>query len=217
MKLKQSCIPIIPSILEDNNQKVAFNRELVKELIEITIYLAKHNLSFRGHNEKSQNDLKGNFKDLVVLMSSNSPTLSVHINQLMSKGEKENSFISWDRQNSFISVISEYITSVIRTQIVSASYFSISMNTTFDVSHKEQLSFIERYIFNSKIQERIIALVESPKTAGKALFDIYKFIMEKWSLDWKNNLVCQSYDGAANMKELYSGLQARTFGATPID
>lgn len=52
IKLKQSCISIVPSILEDNNQKVLF---LVKELIEISINLAKcpkHNLSFRGHNEK---------------------------------------------------------------------------------------------------------------------------------------------------------------------
>lgn len=215
VKLKQSCLPILPSILEDHNRQVAFNRELVKQLIEITIFLARHNLPFRGHKETWESDLKGNFKDMVVLISQHSPTLSVHINQLMAKGKKENSFISWDRQNSLIDSIAQYISSVIRTQIVKAGYFSICMDTTFDVSHKEQLSFIARYIFKSKIHERIIAITESPLTTGKVLFDMFKCVMEKCGLNWKKNLVGQSYDGAANMRGSYSGLQARILDENP--
>lgn len=73
-----------------------------------------------------------------------------------------------------------------------AGYFSKFMDTTFDVSHKEQLSFIARYIFKSEIHERIIAITESPLTAGKVLFDIFKSVMEKCGLNWKKNLVGQS-------------------------
>lgn len=58
IKLKQSCLPILPSILEDHNRQVAFNRELIKQLIEITIFLARHNLSFRGHKENWESNLK---------------------------------------------------------------------------------------------------------------------------------------------------------------
>lgn len=133
----------------------------------------------------------------------------------MVKDKKENSFIFWNRQNIFIDSIAQHISLVIRTQIVMAEYYSICMNTTFDVSHKEQLSFIVRYIFNSKIHERIIAIVESSLTTGKALFDIFKCVMEKCGLDWKNNLVGQSYDGAANMRGSYSGLQARILDENP--
>lgn len=96
-----------------------------------------------------------------------------------------------------------------------AGYFSKFMDTTFDVSHKEQLSFIARYIFKSEIHERIIAKTESPLTAGKVLFDIFKSVMEKCGLTWKKNLVGQSHDGAANMRGSYSGLQAQILDENP--
>ena len=51
VKLKASCLPLLPSLVEEHNQQVSFNRELVKQLIEITTYLGQHNHSFRGQNE----------------------------------------------------------------------------------------------------------------------------------------------------------------------
>jgi len=116
---------------------------------------------------------------MVVLLSKHSPILSVHMNQLKSKSKIENSFISWDRQNLLIVSISEYISLTIRSQILSARYFSISTDFTFDISHKERLSFVVRYLFNSNICERIIALSESSNTTGQSLFGIFKSVMEK--------------------------------------
>jgi len=95
LKVKlNACLPLLPSLVEDYNQQVSFNRELVKQLIEITIFFAQHGNSFRGHNENWKNNIKGNFKDMVVLLSKHSPILSVNMNQLKSKVKKENSFIS---------------------------------------------------------------------------------------------------------------------------
>jgi len=93
-------------------------------------------------------------------------------------------------------VVAEYVLSVIKSQINSAELFSICIDSTFDVSHKEQLSLIVRYIFDGKIHEILLALIES----GEALFQQFKSLMERNNLDWKNNLVGQSYDGAANMR-----------------
>lgn len=215
IKLKENCLPLLPSLVEEQNRQVALNREIVKQLIEITIFLARHSLSFRGHNENWENNLKGNFKDMVILLAQHSPVLSVHISQLKSKRKKENSFISWDRQNLLIESISQYISSVIKAQVVAARNFSICIDSTFDVSHKEQLSFIVRYVFAENIQERLIAIIESPCTTGEALFELFKSVMERCNLDWKKNLVGQAYDGAANMRGSYSGLQARIIKLNP--
>lgn len=57
IKLKQSCLPLLPSIAEEKHRQVAFNRELVKQLVEVTIFLARHNFSFRGHKESWDSDL----------------------------------------------------------------------------------------------------------------------------------------------------------------
>ncbi|XP_008188017.2 uncharacterized protein LOC103310687, partial [Acyrthosiphon pisum] len=181
VKLKSCSLPLLPLLVEEHNKQVSFNRELVKQLIEITIFLAQHNHSFRGHNENWKNNTKGHFKDMVVLLSKHSPILSLH--QLKSKGKKENSFISWDRQNLLIESISEYILTTIRSQILSARYFSISTDSTFDISHKEQLSFVVSYGKNG--------------------------------LDWSRHLIGQSYDGAANMRGSYSGLQAHIIKEYP--
>lgn len=41
IKLKASCLPLLPSLIEEHNKQVSFNRELVKQLIEITIFLRR--------------------------------------------------------------------------------------------------------------------------------------------------------------------------------
>lgn len=41
VKLNQSCLHIIPSLIEEHNRQAAFNRELVKQLIEIVIFFSK--------------------------------------------------------------------------------------------------------------------------------------------------------------------------------
>ncbi|KAE9530866.1 hypothetical protein AGLY_011328, partial [Aphis glycines] len=174
IKISSSCLPILPSLTEEHHRQVAINRDVVKQLIDITIFLAKHNLSFRGHSEGWENELKGNFKDMVVLLAQHSPTLSVHLSYLKSNARKEHSFISWERLNLFIESVAEYVLSVIKSQINTAKLFSTCIDSTFDVSHKKQLSFIVRYSFDGKIHERLLALTESSNTTGEALFEQFK-------------------------------------------
>lgn len=211
IKISTHCLPILPSLTEEHNLQVSFNRDVVKQLIEITIFLAKHNLL----EECRKNELKGNFKDMVVLLAQHSPTLSIHISNLKINARKEYSFISWERQNLLIESVAEYALSVIKSQINYAERFSKYTDSTFDVSHKEKLSFIVRYIFDGKIHERLLALTESLNTTGEALFQQFKSVMERNNLDWKNNLVGQSYNGAANMRGTYNGLQARILEMNP--
>lgn len=95
--------------------------------------------------------------------------------------------------------------------------FSISIDSTYDESKKEQISFVIRYIdeANGTVIEKLLALKESPYTTGKILFDLFKDLMETTNLDWNNNLIGQSYDGASNMSGNYKGLQARITNNCP--
>ncbi|XP_015374609.1 PREDICTED: uncharacterized protein LOC107169392 [Diuraphis noxia] len=90
IKLKESCLPLIPSIIEERNCQVAFNREIVKQLIEIIISLARHYLSFLGYQEGWESDIKGNFKDIVILLAQHLSVLSVHNNKLSEEKRKRN-------------------------------------------------------------------------------------------------------------------------------
>lgn len=172
----------MPSLFEEKYRHVSFNREVVKQLIEITIFLARHNLPFRGHDEKWTSDLKGNFKDIIIFLSKYSSILSDYIKKLKIKGKKENSFISWERQNVLIEFIAQYISTVIKSQILTARYFSIYIDSTFDVSHREQLSFIVWYVFDGKVYKRLTPLVESPYSTDKSLFELFNKVMDKCNL-----------------------------------
>jgi len=89
--------------------------------------------------------------------------------------------------------------------------FSISIDSIFEASKKEQVSFIVRYINDNTgyVYERLLKVKESPCTSGADLFELFSNVMKFENLDWQNDLVGQSFDGASNMRGSYKGLQAR--------
>ncbi|XP_060855359.1 zinc finger MYM-type protein 1-like [Metopolophium dirhodum] len=217
LKIRESVLPLLPSLDQHRKSNVALNREIVKQLISITVFLGQHCLSFRGHREHWKDHLRGNFKDLVLLLSEHSPALLSHVTSLKTKGRKEDSFISWDRQNLLIESVSKNIADKIVTDIKASQVFSVSVDSTFDVSHKEQVSFIIRYVdeTDGKVMERLIALKESPHTTGTVLAELFDNVFKQNNIEWKKYLVGQSYDGAANMSGQYNGLQAKIIEKNP--
>lgn len=79
----------------------------------------------------------------------NSTSLSEHIHRIESLGKKEYCFVTWQRQNQLIESISEDISSQIQLAIKKSHMFSISIDSTFDESRKEQVSFVIRYVDES--------------------------------------------------------------------
>lgn len=127
--------------------------------------------------------------------------------------------MSWERQNQLIDSVASCIKVVINKQLNESRFFSVSIDTTFYISRKEQLAFIIRYVNLEKLEpvinERLLALKESSLTSGKNLFIIFKEICAENGLNWKRFLVGQSYDGAANMRGEYAGLQALVCADNP--
>ncbi|XP_060846352.1 zinc finger MYM-type protein 1-like [Rhopalosiphum padi] len=173
---------------------------------------AMHCLPFRGHREGWNEKLTGNFKDLALLLAKYSPALSAYIIEVKLKGRKMNNFLSWQRQNQFIQAISTNIKNTIQKEILNARFFSISLDTTFDVSKKEQVSVVFRYINkdseNCIVNERLVAVRETVMTTGQQLFLLIEEICKEMNIEWKTHLIGQSYDGAASMRGVYNGLQA---------
>ncbi|XP_008187885.1 zinc finger MYM-type protein 1-like [Acyrthosiphon pisum] len=206
---RQADFPLIPSLVENDKTHIAHNKEIIRHLIDITLFLSRHCLSFRGHKENKNEDIRGNFKDLVALLAKYSPALASHITEVEIKDRKTHNFLSWQRQNQLIQAISTKIRSSIQQELLSATYFSVSLDITFDISRKEQLSLVFRYINKGIICERLVAVRETLLTTGQHLFTMFKNICEEIKLNWRQHLVGQSFDGAASMRGTYNnGLQA---------
>jgi len=208
-KMKESCLPIIPSLEEGRKRTVLKNREIVKHLIDCVLYLAKHCVALRGHREFQKFDFHGNFVDLVALLGKYSPQLDMYLTSLLNR-EVKNSFLYWRRQNQLLSTIANHIKGVIVSEIKDAPFFSVSMDGTFDLSQKEQEVFVVRYVsgVTGQVVERLLSVKQCTDGTGKNLFELFKSICEEQGLDWKKYPVGQSHDGASNMGGGENGLQA---------
>lgn len=205
----RQAFPLIPSLVENTKTHIAHNKEIFKHLIDITLFLGRHCLSFRGHKESKQEDIRGNFKDLAALLAKYSPALASHITKVEIKGRKTNNFLSWQRQNQLIQAISTNICNTIKQELINATYFSVSLDTTFDIlSRKEILSMVLRYINKGTVYERLVAVRETLLTTGQHLFNMFDNICQEMNLNWREHLVGHLFEGAASMRGNYNGLQA---------
>jgi hypothetical protein len=102
------------------------------------------------------------------------------------------------------------------TEIKTAKYFAISVDSTPDVAHIDQLTFIVRYVKeNGKPVERFIRFIELYGHGAANMTDVITQLINDMGLNM-DNCRGQSYDNASNMSGIYSGLQARIKEINPL-
>lgn len=101
-------------------------------------------------------------------------------------------------------------------EIKTVKYYSIIVDSSPNISHVDQLSFVIRYVQENGVPiERFLQFL--PNTGHKAieLFDSVTKLLNSYEIEIEN---CrgQSYDNARNMSGIYSGLQARIKELNPL-
>lgn len=66
--------------------------------------------------------------------------------------ERQSHYLSPKIQNEFINIMGNKVREVIVEKIKQASYFSLMMDSTPDISHQEQVSLIIRYLDMEDLQ-----------------------------------------------------------------
>lgn len=96
---------------------------------------------------------------------------------------------------------------LISEEVKDAQIFSIQIDTCKDISVKEQLSLILRYVKDGKIYETFAGFLERSKTTGLALLQIVEAHLLKYKIDI-GMCVASATDGASNMRGEFRGFQA---------
>jgi len=109
--------------------------------------------------------------------------------------------------NEFITLIAKKTRLVIVNEIKKAGYYSISVDSTPDISHIDQLTIIIRYVTCNGPVERFLTFINIENHTGKYLAPILLEFMVDNEIDI-NLCRGQSYDNASNMSGPYSGMQA---------
>uniref|UniRef100_A0A8C9YGK0 TTF-type domain-containing protein n=1 Tax=Sander lucioperca TaxID=283035 RepID=A0A8C9YGK0_SANLU len=101
-------------------------------------------------------------------------------------------------------------------EIREAKYFSVVVDSTPDLSHVDQLTFIFRFVDKKgKVVERFLAFEPIESHTGENLAECVVAMVESLGLELSN---CrgQSYDNASNMSGKYNGLQAHLKKRNPL-
>lgn len=188
------------------------NREILSRFIDITLYLARQGMPFRGDDETLSSQNRGNFLELVELFSKYDSVIKLHIDAIKERqgpGKRPLvSLLSNRSQNDIIKALATSVRRVIQAEIQECETFCVMMDETTDVSHTEQVSFVVRYVHNMEIKERFLQVCNVESTTGDALEKLLIALLKENNLKI-DNIRVQGYDGAANMSGRFKGLQSR--------
>lgn len=221
------CITVDASIVNQTEDEMKYWRDILKRIVAVIRFLGSRGLAFRGANQVCGSIHNGNFLGILDLLSEFDPLISSHIARHGNKGRGNNSliisyvshpslleflgrasYLSDTICDEFISLIGEKVLNIILAEIRDAKYFSISVDSTPDVSHCDQLVFCVRYVRNDKPVERFLQFIPINQHKSEYLTETVIDFMRSHSIDFSN---CrgQSYDNTNNMAGKYSGLQKR--------
>jgi hypothetical protein len=182
--------------------------KVLDRLVEIVLTLASCNLSFREHRGES-----GNFNALVSLVAKYDPILD----ELLKKAEKSTRYLSPKIQNELIEILSDAVRRAILSDIEKAPFFAVIADSTTDISKKDQLSLVIRYVkFSADMksaltEESFLGFYDINENHNQTAEGISVLIKEKLQHHGIDLRKCraQGYDGAAVMSGVYGGVQKR--------
>jgi hypothetical protein len=195
-----------------HNMRVDNNRSVFQRLVDVVCHLAQQELPFRGHDESKTSLNRGNFLELVSLLSKYDGVLEKHIQE--SGKPAGPSYLSNKIQNDMIHSIADVIKARIEFEVKATKFVSIIIDETPDVSHREQLCLILRYYFGNEIHDRFLGYVNvSDSRTADVLSNIILELLKKHECTAK--LVAQSYDGASVMSGVRNGVQQKVKDVCP--
>jgi len=142
-------------------------KNILLRIVAVVKSLALRGLPFRGDNELIGSSKNGNFLISIELISEFDPFLAQHINKYSNAGRGSTSYLSSTVFEEVISIMAEKVNKYSVDEIKRRKYFSIIVDSTPDITHIDQLSFIVRYVndqglqlndFLNLYQKRVISL-----------------------------------------------------------
>ena len=165
-------------------------------------------LALRGHREYvGDGDCHGgNFLALVAMQARFDPVLQ----DLLQTPARTAKYLSATIQNELIDLISRTLRRRLVTRIQACPFYTIIVDTTSDITRKDQVSIIVRWVSiegeAAQIRETFLTFIHTTDATAKGLADL----VAAWLIDHGFDLAKirgQVYDGASVMSGKVGGVQ----------
>lgn len=196
------------SFLSGIEIELSYWRQVLNRIVSVIKFLGARGLPFRGSNQQIGSNQNGNFLGTLELLSEYDSLLSTHIAQYGNRGRGRASYLSANICDEFIILIAQNMEKQIIAELEDAKYYSLSVDSTPDVSHTDQMAICVRYMKDGKAVERFICFVPIENHTSNHMAETIFKIFDDKSI---NIMDCrgQSYDNANNMAGCYNGLQTK--------
>ncbi|XP_022024859.1 zinc finger MYM-type protein 1-like [Helianthus annuus] len=161
-------------------------------------------LAFRGHDESKDSLIKGNFLELLELMGEmNEELAKVILENAPANNQMTRPKIQADIKHCYAQEVIKQILEELGDDV-----FSLLVDESCDVSKKEQMAVVIRFVDKVGIvKERFIGLVHVKQISAITLKMAIDDILARYGLSLKR-IRGQGYDGASNMSGEFNGLRA---------
>ncbi|KAG2620807.1 hypothetical protein PVAP13_3NG200304 [Panicum virgatum] len=172
--------------------------------IDTARLLLKQGLPFRGHDESKESYNRGNFKEFYDCLAEHDPILHKAVT---TDATKNSCLLAPEIQRDIVECFANEIMQSILEEL-GGDVFSLLVDESRDVSCKEQMGVVLRYVDKCGIvKERFVGLVHVTETTSSHLKSSIDSLLAKFKISLKQ---CrgQGYDGASNMRGELNGLQS---------
>ncbi|XP_057791317.1 uncharacterized protein LOC131008458 [Salvia miltiorrhiza] len=178
--------------------------------IDCVRFLLRQGLAFRGDDESKTSTNRGNFLELLNFLADHNDDIKYVIN-----GAPENlKLIAPSIQKDIVNAAAAKTINIIMEEI-GGSLFSILVDESRDISMKEQMAIVLRFVNKDGcIVERFVGVEHVTSTTALALKEAICCFFSRYNLSI-SRLRGQGYDGASNMQGAFNGLKALILKENP--
>ena len=193
---------------QQNALQLSYWKEVLKRVVSVIRFLSSLGLAFRGADHKIGSQKNGNFLGSLELIAEYDPFLKLHLEKYGNPGKGKVSYLSTSTCEEFVAALGSSVLKQILLELNTSKYFSLSVDSTPDLCHVDQLTFTVRYLLNNEPVERFIEFIPIRGHTAEYLTGVVFDLLKKNTIKVED---CrgQSYDNASNMSGHYSGLQTR--------
>ncbi|XP_049405477.1 uncharacterized protein LOC125868965 [Solanum stenotomum] len=171
--------------------------------IDVIRLLLNQGLPLRGHDESESSLNKGNFVEVLSWYRDRCENIKPFV---LENAPRNNKLTSPDIQKELVTACKiETLKSIMED--LNGDYFALLVDESFDVSRKEQMAIVLRYVDKKGfVVEAFIGLVHVTDTSALSLKKTIVNVLAQHSLSL-SYVRGQGYDGASNMQGDINGLK----------
>ncbi|XP_049414568.1 uncharacterized protein LOC125877264 [Solanum stenotomum] len=171
--------------------------------IDVVRLLVRQGLAFRGHDESKLSLNRGNFLEILSFYAQKCDEVRKFV--LENAPQNDQMTCPKIQKDIVIACKIETIKGIIKE--LNGDYFSLLVDESFDVSRKEQMAVVLRYVDRRGfVMERLLDIVHVKNTSALSLKEAIVNLLSQHSLSL-SYVRGQCYDGASNMQGDINGLK----------